>query len=231
VDAKERTTSGEAVKKTVRRNTGQGWTRPKIAGTIFLLVAGFIGTYFVPFRLLDMAGEANGHGNRETADFWEEWSLGLVVLGPSLFTTSFLAMASQKTKRTRMGVRCAAAAFFGGVYYAISLIGPEIHTSVLLGAIGVVYTLFADVFTPESSGTATIDDGPTEDDEPAEIVAMPAKPLVAAVPASLKPASETSKVGIPLTPVVLLIVPVVAIVLDLRDLAVRNWRGASRKSR
>lgn len=218
------------MKKTVRRNTGQGWTTPKIVGTAVLPVAAVIGTYFLPLHLLGVAGEANAHREREMADFWEEWSLGLVVLGPTLLTTSFLAMASQSSKLRRVWVRIGTLVFFAGVYSQLWAVGTEIHISVMLGIIGVVYAVCADAFTPDSSGKATIDDEPTEDDESTETVAKHEKPVVA-VPASLRPGSETAKVGIPLMPVVLLIVPVVAIVLDLRDLAVRNWRGASRKSR
>lgn len=192
-DGSERTTLGEAVKKTVRRNTGQGWTKPKIAGTIVLLVAAVIGTYFLPLHFLNVAGEANGHGDRATADFWEEWSLGLVVLGPTLFTTSFLAMASQLSKLSRVLVRIAAFALFAGVYSQLWGVGSKIHISVMLGIIGVIYTVCADAFTPDSSGKETIDAVPTEDDEPVEddksteTVAKPEKPVVAAVPASLKP--------------------------------------------
>lgn len=231
MDANERTTSGEAVKKTIRRNTGQGWTKPKIAGTWGLPVVAVLGTCVAPFFLLHMAGDANGHGNRDAAAFWEDWSLGLVVLGPSLFATSVLAMASQQPKLVRRFIRAAIVVAFALIYWLQLSISSKIHTSIMLGMIGVLYTVFADEFTPDSSGKAKIDLEPTEDDDSTETVAMPEKPVVAAVPASLKPGSETSKVGISLTPVVLLIVPVVAIVLDLRDLAVRNWRGASRKSR
>lgn len=219
------------MKKTLRRSTDQEWTTQKKAGTLALLVTAGIGTYIFPFLLLDLAGEANGHRDGAAAHFWEEWALGLVVLGPSLFTTTFLAMASQQPKSARMGVRVFTVVMFAVVYWLLLSGNPTSRTSIMLGMIGVLYTVFADAFTPDSSVKATTNDEQTEDYDSAEHVAMPQKPVVATVPASLKPESETSKASIPLTLVMLVVVPAVAIALDVRDLAVRNASGAVKKSR
>ena len=191
-DTRECITLGESVKRTVIRKAGQGWTKPKTAGTIVLLVAAVIGSYFLPLQFLNLAGEASGHGDKATADLWEEWSLGLVVLGPTLFTTSFLAMASQQSKLSRALVRVAALALFAGVYSQLFLVGPKIHISVMLGVIGVVYTVVADAFTPDSSGNAEIDKELATEDQSPETGTEPRGPE-AAVPASPQSRGDTSE--------------------------------------
>lgn len=217
------------MKETLKLSTSQGWTKTKLVGTLVLLAAAVGATLFLPIEFLDWATEAIGRDDGKSA-FWKEWSFGLVVLGPSLFTASFLAMASQQPKGARWMVRGFSFALTLGIYWRLFEI-EELRTSILVGSVGVVYSLLADGFTPSSSGSAATDNEAPESGESTKAVAEPDKPTATADSVSLKPRSEAPRVDSPLTLLLLLIAPVVALVLDVRDLGIRHWSGTPTKSR
>lgn len=227
------------MQEAVRSNTDQEWPTGKIVGTLALLVLAVLACFFVPVHLLTLAGEALDRRDRETADLLEEWSLGLVALGPSFFVTSVLAMASQLPSKARVLVRVAALALSLFILYLLKDIGPSIQISVLLCLVGVIYCLVADSLTPNSKGGAKPDVGskesvaePKPDVETKETVAVTEKTDAAAISASLEPRSPASQLSNLVTLMVSLAVLVVAIVLDLLDRhAARNRRGATRRSR
>lgn len=216
--------------ETAISNTEQTWPAWKKGAQIGLLAAGFLATFGLPIFLLHLATDAL-YDNRALADQYSAWSYGLVLLGPGLFVTSLLAMGSTLPALWRYVSRILAAGLAIYIYIQLGQVGKDFFIPVVLGILSVVYCWLADAFTPNSSGGEKIDDDSTEDDESVEAVVETEKPEASATSASLMPRSQASQVGSLLTPVVLLVVPVVAIVLDVRDLAVRNWRGATRKSR
>jgi hypothetical protein len=193
---------GEAVQEIDRRNINQKWPVWKTVGTLGLLLVAGIAGFVLPFVFLGWAGDASGRGDTEGADFWKEWSFGLVSLGPALFTTSFLAMASQLPAAPRWLVRGLAVVVSGGVLWGLYEIGPEIQISVLLSALGVLYTLAADAFTPDSSDPAEIDRGSEDtaaearsDNQSEETSGKTEAAETSVVSTSREPRGETSHVG------------------------------------
>ncbi|MEC5182556.1 hypothetical protein [Arthrobacter sp. CG_A4] len=118
------------------------------------------------------------------ADRWEELSFGVVALGPTLFVTSFLAMASQMVPRDRWIIRVLAVLVGGGILVGLYTVSPKIHVAIVLSLVGILYSLGADIFTPDDS------DKPKRDND-SQIPAAD----VSVASAELEPRGETLQVN------------------------------------
>jgi hypothetical protein len=87
--------------------------------------------------------------NQTRADQYSAWSSSLVVLGPSLFMTSLLAMSSKRQLHERVLIGFAGFVPAVPIYWQLASIGEEFHIPVVLGIAGVLYCLVADIFTPD----------------------------------------------------------------------------------
>lgn len=239
------------MKETYKIGTGQGWTKPKKVVSLVLVIAAVLGTLFLPIMMLDWASAALERPDDVKAAFWTNWSFGLVVLGPSLFTASLLAMASQRANGERWLVRGFAAALTFGIYLRLYEL-QELQTSIWVGTAGVVYSLIADGLTPGSSGSAADDTKSPASGEPAKAVVEADRPAgtttsgstevrgtaqaagasesgATAGAVAFKPWSQASVLGLVFALLMASAMSVVALILDLFDLGVRSW--AASKSR
>lgn len=150
VGARQCTTLGETMSKAARSNTDQ-WPLWMKRVQYILLAVGVFATLVLPIRLLDMASDARTDGKLALAEQYSTWSSSLVILGPSFFTTSLLAMGSKLPLRARVVIGLLAFCLAVYIYYQLGRIGEEFHIPVILGIAGVLYCLVADIFTPNSA--------------------------------------------------------------------------------
>lgn len=150
--------SGEIMKNTIARNSDDGWTSRRKFGILVMLIIAAIAAYVLPLILLLRAAESAG--GESPANHLEQLSLGLVALGPSLFTTTFLAMSSQFRKVDRWGGRAAATVWNALVHSALFIWVPQLGFSLWLSVGGVVFAIIVDGLTPTSPGDGTIDVSP-----------------------------------------------------------------------
>ncbi len=183
------------MQETDRTNTDQKWRAWKTAGTVVLLAAAGIATFVLPFVFLGLANDALDRHDMEGAARWEEWSYGVIALGPSLFLTSFLAIASQFLPVERWLIRVCAFVLSGGILWGIYATSPKIHIAVLLSLVGVVYSVVADICAPNSSGKAKSDDDSTDGDEPEEPASKTEAAQTSVVAARWSPGCEASQLG------------------------------------
>ncbi|MBT2565903.1 hypothetical protein J7I84_05210 [Arthrobacter sp. ISL-85] len=148
--------------ETAISNTEQTWPTWKKGVQIGLLTAGFLATFGLPIFLLHLASDAL-RDNRVAADQYSAWSYGLVLLGPGLFVTSLLAMASALPKvwRTLSGLLAAGLAIY--IYVQLGQLGKDFFIPVALGIVSVVYCLLADAFTPNGPDSPEPAAAPGED--------------------------------------------------------------------
>ncbi|MDJ0356049.1 hypothetical protein [Paenarthrobacter sp. PH39-S1] len=175
------------MQETDRTNTNQKWRAWKTAGTVVLLVAAVIATFVLPFVFLGLADDALDRHDMAGAARWEEWSYGVIALGPSLFLTSFLAIASQFLPVERWLIRVLAFVLSGGILWGIYATSPKIHLTVLLSLVGVVYSVVADICAPNSSGKAKSADDSADGGGPEEAASKAEATRASVVSASLEP--------------------------------------------
>lgn len=143
-------TPGEAVPKTVRNNTEQKWPTWMKVVQYALLGVGVLATLALPIYLLSLASNVRTD-NPTLAQQYSTWSSGLVVLGPSFFMTSFLAMGSKLPLLARVVIGVLGLCLASYIYYQLWRIGEEFYIPAVLGIAGVLYCLVADIFTPDSA--------------------------------------------------------------------------------
>ncbi len=114
-----------------------------------LLGAGLVATLALPIYLLHLATNALAD-NKSLADQYSAWSSALVALGPSLYTTSLLAMFSRLPLFARIGFSLIAPALAVYSYVQLWQIGKDFYIPMVLGIAGVIYCVLADLFTPVS---------------------------------------------------------------------------------
>lgn len=113
-----------------------------------LLGVGVLATLVLPNILLFVASNALTD-DPTLAEQYSTWSSGLVVLGPSFFMTSLLAMGSQLSLSARVVIGFLGFGLAVYIYWQLALIGEEFYIPVVLGIAGVLYCLVADIFTPD----------------------------------------------------------------------------------
>lgn len=165
-------------KKTGRRRDWSWWA------SLSLGAVGLVGTLFTPFDLLrrvvdlrlekqlpmqdeQISAAQEGDSSRvetlqpdvdrwnEQAALMSEWSDGLIVLGPSLFMTSILAISNTRTRLMRLWIGGGVLMATAGLYVLLAVNAPALWISSILGFAGVLYCFLADQFAPSNKGDAT----------------------------------------------------------------------------
>ena len=124
--------------KDMAKSSGeQKWPTWKKVAIFVQLGVAVIGTWALPISFLKWAEVSLAGGDRAWAGRWEELSYGVVALGPTLFVTSFLAMASQFLRFDRWVVRVGAVLLAAFILVLLLPVGPKIHISLALSLVGV----------------------------------------------------------------------------------------------